>query len=348
MDAEKILDYTPRFSREAVLKLPAISALTFAQFGVLTPQLFNDDGVLHQWASRVYIGIDFTRIGSVLRDEHPDRPVIDRFADGCAFVQCRFRAGTVFGKGCEFCAEQHIPSHCIVGEEAVFRRRCSLAESVTVGEHCEVGVGVTYECALPKTAKFVRRRSSQNVLERMFSITASQHPTLPSAITTGSAVGLTAVVQTASGGFELRSPAQTARDARKKFEESKGEDTLLGGMCQTMRQRSAVRDADAKSEGVLTTDILCRVTVDAAGQKVLQLFTIESALSLMCETPLTGSEDAQRQLATLVVAGAQNQLNAARGEVGVRQALLSEWDAETNPSNEQLEQMLQQETHKEV
>lgn len=340
--SENLLDYKPRFSRAAVLKLPAISAMTIEQFGVLTPQLFNDYGVVHQWAPRVYIGVDFRNIGSALHDEYPDRPVIDKFPDGCAFAQCRFREATVFGDGCEFCAEQHIPKNCIIGEEGVFRRRCSIGESVTLGEHCEIGVGVTYECNIPKTTRFVRRRSSPNVLERLYSITKSKHPKLPSSITTGTAVGLSALVQTVSGGFEIRSAAQTARDARIKFEETKGEDALLTGLCQTIRQRSAVRDADAKNEGLMTTDILCRITMDAAGQKVLQLFKIEAALNLMCETPLIGNDSSQKQLASLVVTGAQNQLNAARGEVGVRQALLSAWDAKTSTSVEQLEQMLKQ------
>lgn len=333
-------DFTPSYSRDAVLNQPPISALTFGQFGVLTPSMISDVGIKHNWAPRVYIGVNFNAVSSALCDEHPELPVLDHFADGCAFVQCRFREGTLFGAGCEFCAGQRIPASSVLGDECVTRRRCHIEESVSLGDNCEIGVGVTYDCAVPKSTKFVRRRTSSNPLERMLSIRESQHATLPAAITNGTAVALPTVTQTMTGGFELMPAEQVARNARKKFSDTTASNPLLDELCYALRQRAGVRDADVKTEGLLVNDVVCRITTDAAGQKVLQLFNIESALCLMCETPLSGDEAAQRQLATLIVTGAQNQLNAARSEVGVRQALVSKWDAQNNPSTEQLEALL--------
>lgn len=350
----------PRFSRLAALNQLPIGAANLASLKPCFISPASDAAEdMHTpfahpqicWATRVYIGVDFTTDGQAWRTafsaliDHckavtpngqtpPYDCTIDVFDKECAFIRCKFREGTIFGEGCEFGGDSVIPANCNIGTESVFRRKCHIGESCLVGEDCELGVGATYDCHLPDSTQFVRRKSSSVFFERMRSIRESRHGVLPAAITNGTAVQATLAAVDDNGQITLLDARSAARKQKESYTETfermnkeRASHTILNGACTPLAVKPSVRDGGLENQACLVGDIIARVKTDALGQSVVQLFKIESRASLIGESALSGDKEQQKILATAMIDGMKKRAFAERPVGGEAKALLATWDA---------------------
>lgn len=328
----------PKFDRSAALNARIITGASVNAIRPYTteqtaPESEFSGAVLRHWGTHVYVGVDFAQIRTPNHALEAER---DSFNVGCAFIQCCFRPGTMFGDGCEFGANTVIPANCSLGDECVLRRGCHLSQGCELGLDCELGVQTTYDCEIPESAMFVRRQSSQVWQERKQSIRATRHGVLPAHITSGRVAIASKLTTNEQGQIVLEDTQEIAKRLQETYKKSAVtsiKPPFSHPMLQNLpglRQKASLRDAapnvnSAAGGTVLTSDLLARV-IDVAGTPMLQVLKIESKLSVLCQNPLLGDERAQQIIADAVLDGLQKQLDEGLTRSQSRQALLAAFD----------------------